>query len=157
MAKVKKSKATRSAKQAVANIVKEEDAEKSSSICYNPEHIWFDLLYMRHDKVYGNTYKYILMGIDVASKYKVARPLRTEKASEVADMIKDVYKKGPLRYPETFQCDNGSEFKSDVAKLLEGKGVEIKQATTKYHHTFTAFVESYNKVLAERLFNPQDA
>ncbi|XP_057292555.1 uncharacterized protein LOC130621266 [Hydractinia symbiolongicarpus] len=79
----------------------------------------FDLFYMPHDKLYGNTYKYILIGIDVASRYKVARPLRTKKASEVADMIKDIYKAGPLHYPKTSQCDNGSEFKSDVTKLLE--------------------------------------
>ncbi|XP_057290775.1 uncharacterized protein LOC130613449 [Hydractinia symbiolongicarpus] len=117
----------------------------------------FDLLYMPHEKVYGNTYKYILTGIDVASRYKVARPLRTKKASEVADMLTDIYKAGPLKYPSIFQCDNGSEFKSDVSKLLETKGVEIKRATNKYHHTFTAFVESYNKALAERLFKPQDA
>ncbi|XP_057297615.1 uncharacterized protein LOC130628650 [Hydractinia symbiolongicarpus] len=117
----------------------------------------FDLLYMPHDKLYGNTYKYILTGIDVASRYKVARPLRTKKASEVADMLKDIYKAGPLRYSKIFQVDNGSEFKSNVSTLLEAKGVEIKRATTKYHHTFTAFVESYNKVLAERLFKSQDA
>ncbi|XP_057297636.1 uncharacterized protein LOC130628669 [Hydractinia symbiolongicarpus] len=117
----------------------------------------FDLLYMPHDKLYGNTYRYILTGIDVASRYKVARPLRTKRASEVADMIKDIYKAGPLDYPKTFQCDNGSEFKSNVTKLLEDKAVEIKRATTKCHHTFTAFVELYNKVLAERLFKHQDA
>ncbi|XP_057292508.1 uncharacterized protein LOC130621210 [Hydractinia symbiolongicarpus] len=117
----------------------------------------FDLLYIPHDKVYGNVYKYILTSIDLVSRYKVARPLRTKKASDAADMIKDIYKAGPLRYPKIFQCDNGSQFKSDVTKLLESKGVEIKRATTKYHHTFTAFVESYNKMLAERLFKPQDA
>ena len=35
----------------------------------------FDLLYMPHNLFEGNTYKYILTGIDVASRYKVARPL----------------------------------------------------------------------------------
>ena len=38
----------------------------------------FDLLYMPGDILYGNKYKYILDGIDVASRYKVARPLRTK-------------------------------------------------------------------------------
>ena len=32
----------------------------------------------------GNTYKYILTGVDVASRCKVARTLRTKKSSEVA-------------------------------------------------------------------------
>ena len=36
----------------------------------------FDLLYMPSDTLYGNKYKYILAGIDVASRYKVARPLK---------------------------------------------------------------------------------
>ena len=72
-------------------------------------------------------------------------------------MLEDVYKKGPLKYPETFQCDNGSEFKGDVTKLLEKHNVKINRATTKYHHRFTAFVERMNKTLAERLFKIQDA
>ena len=38
----------------------------------------FDLLYMPSDSLYGNKYKYILAGIDAASRYKVARPLRTK-------------------------------------------------------------------------------
>ena len=33
-----------------------------------------DLLYMPHNLFEGNTYKYILTGIDVALRYKVARP-----------------------------------------------------------------------------------
>ena len=51
-----------------------------------------DLLYMPSDTLYGNKYKYILSGIDVTSRYKVARPLRTKQAKDVADMI------GPLTY-----------------------------------------------------------
>ena len=39
----------------------------------------FDLLYMPHDVVYSSTYKYILTGVDVASRYIIARPLRTKK------------------------------------------------------------------------------
>ena len=45
----------------------------------------FHLLYMPSDTLYGNKYKYILSGIDVASRYKVARPLRTKQAKDVAD------------------------------------------------------------------------
>ena len=112
---------------------------------------------MPGDKLYGNKYKYILSGIDVASRYKVARPLRTKQAKDVANMIADIYKSGPLTYPQVFQVDNVGEFKSDVIKLLEKHNVQIKRATTKYKHTHTAFVESLNKVLAENLFKIQDA
>ena len=112
---------------------------------------------MPGDKLYGNNYKYILSGIDVASSYKVAQHLKTKQAKEVAKMIKDIYKAGPLIYPNVFQCDNGSEFKSEVTKLLEKNNVEINRATTKYKHGHTAFVEALNNVLAVNLFKVQDA
>ena len=122
----------------------------------NQEH-QVDLLFLTHDTVYGTIYKYVLCVEDVASRYKAARPLKTKKASEVVDMLEDIYKKGPLKYPEIFQCDNGSEFKGDVTKLLEKHGVKINKTTTKYHHRFTAFVERMNRTVAERLYKIQDA
>ena len=96
--------------------------------------------------------------IDVASRYKASRPLKTKKASEVAERFADIYnKKGPLKYPTELHVDNGTEFKADVLKLMKKKDVKVVSATTKYHHNFTAFVERFNKTLAERLFKPQDA
>ena len=56
-----------------------------------------------------------------------------------------------------FQCDNGSEFKNEVTKLLEKHSAEIRRATTKYEHTHTAFVEAFNKELSKLLFKPMDA
>ena len=117
----------------------------------------FDLLYMPSDTLYRSKHKNILAGIDAASRYKVARPLRTKQACDVAEMIADIYKVGPLKFPKIFQCDNGSEFKGDVTKMLEKNEVKIRWVTTKYKHTHTAFVEALNKILAERLFKVQDA
>ena len=117
----------------------------------------FDLLYMPSDSLYESKYKYILAGIDSASRYKVARPLRTKQVRDVAEMIADIYKVGPLTYPKIFQYDNGSEFKGDVTKMLEKNEVKIRQVMTKYKHTHTAFVEALNKILAVRLFKVQDA
>ena len=117
----------------------------------------FDLLYMPSDTLYGNKYKYILAGINATSRFKVARPQRTKQAHNVAEMIANIYKVGPLTYPSTFQCDNGSEFKGEVTKMLEKQEVKIWRVTMKYVHTHTAFVEALNKILAERLFKVQDA
>ena len=76
----------------------------------------------------GNTYKYILTGIDVASRYKVARPLRTKKSREVGFVLEAIYKKGGVfKYPKTFQCDNGSEFKNKVTKLLENTTLRFEE------------------------------
>ena len=98
-----------------------------------------------------------MAGIDAASRFKVARPLRTKEARDVAEMIADIYKVGPLTYPKIFRCDNCSEFKVGVTKMLEKHEVKIQRVTTEYKHTHTAFVEALNKILAERLFKVQDA
>ena len=117
----------------------------------------FDLLCMPSDTLYGSKYRYILAGIDAASRYKVARPLRAKQACNVAEMTADIYKVGPLKYPKIFQCDNGSEFKGDVTKMLEKQEVNIRRVMMKYKHTHKAFVEALNKILTERLFKVQDA
>ena len=86
----------------------------------------FDLLYIPSDTLHRNKYKYILAGIDAASRFKVARPLRTKQSQDVAEIIANIYKVGPLTYPKIFQCDNGSELKAGVTKMLEKHEVKIQ-------------------------------
>ena len=43
-----------------------------------------------------------------------------------------------------------------MTKLLEKHNVDIRRATTKYKHTHTAFVETFNKELPKLLFKPMD-
>ena len=86
----------------------------------------FYLLYMPSDTLYGSKYKYILAGFDAAFRYKVARPLRTKQVRDVAEMIADIYKVGPLKYPKIFQYDNGSEFKGEMTKMLEKHEVQTR-------------------------------
>ena len=43
----------------------------------------FALLYMPHNLFEGNTYNYILTGINVASRYKVARPFRIKSQAKL--------------------------------------------------------------------------
>ena len=96
------------------------------------------MLYMPQDTLSGNKYKYILSGIDFASRYKVARLMKMKQAKDVADMITDIYKVGPLTYPKVFQCDNGSEFKGDVTKMLEKNEVKVRKSNNEikaYSHS----------------------
>ena len=103
-------------------------------------------------------YKYILAGVDVASRYKVARPRRIKKSSEVVFVLEVIYKEGGVfKYPKTFQCDSGSEFKNEVTKLLEKHSVGVPRATTKYKHNHTTFLEAFNKELPKLLFESMDA
>ena len=85
-------------------------------------------------------------------------PLRPLKHSEVASVLKVIYEKGGVfKYSQVFQCDNRSEFKSDVTKLPEKHNVDIIKTTTKYKLTHTAFVEVFNKLLAKQLLKSMNA
>ena len=67
----------------------------------------------------------------------------------IAFVLEAIYKNGGLfKYPKAFQCDNGSEFKNELIKLLEKHSVDIRRATMKYKHTHIAIVEAFNKTLA---------
>ena len=62
--------------------------------------------------MYQITYKYTLNVTDVASRYKASRPFKTKRANEVAfafaSMFKDIYRKGPLKYPKELHVDNST-------------------------------------------------
>ena len=98
----------------------------------------------------GSTRKNILRGVDVASRQKFARDLMTKKSHEIVFVLDAIYKSdGVGKYPKTFQCDHGSESKSDVTKLLEKHNIETGKTRTKSKLTHTAFVEVCNKELAK--------
>ena len=47
-------------------------------------------------------------------------------------MLEAIYKKGGVfKYPRVFQCGNGPEFKSEMARLLEKHNFDIRRATAK--------------------------
>ena len=112
-----------------------------------------DVLFLPHDKVGNQTYKYALTLVDVASRYKAARPLKTKDAATVARELASIYDdaKSPLVWPEQMMVDQGTEFKGATTAALESHGVLIRRADVG-HHRSQAFAESFNKVLAQRLF-----
>lgn len=85
-----------------------------------------DLLYLTHDKIGEFIYKYCLCVCDVASRYKVARPLFDRTSKTIAKELKWIYKNTPLIWPKVFQVDDGAEFKGKVNVLMEKKRVRIR-------------------------------
>ena len=67
-------------------------------------------------------------------------------------MIANIYNVGPVTYPKVFQSDNGSELKVGVTRLLEKHAMMIQHIMTKFQQTHMAFIEAFNKLLAEQLF-----
>ena len=109
-----------------------------------------NLTYVPHHVFDGNTHKCISTGFDVASIYKTVKVLRTKKASEVGSVLEAIYKKfGVFENPKVFQCDNWSEFKSNVIKLLETYSSKNKNKI----HTHTIVLESFIKNIEKNFLN----
>ena len=74
-----------------------------------------DLLFLPHDKVGRKVYKYALVVVDVASRYKDAEPLTSKSAEEVARAFSRVYSR-KLRWPQTLVVSSNSDL--ELEELL---------------------------------------
>ena len=110
-----------------------------------------ELLFLPHDRVRRKTFRNALTVVDVASRYKVAKPLTSKTAAEVADDLARIYKRSPLRWPKLFQVDPGREFMGSVNQLLAKHSVQVRRGRVDIHRD-QGIVEPFNRTLAERIF-----
>jgi hypothetical protein len=90
--------------------------------------------------------------IDCASRFKAAYQLKTKTSNETAKAIDHIYQSTKLNYPQVIMSDFGGEFTGPYLKLMKEHGVKVSKSKDKKH---VAFVERFNKTLAEKLFKPQ--
>ena len=114
-----------------------------------------DLLFLPHDTFGRKTYRYALVVIDVASRYKDVEALTSKESSEIARCFVKIYSRR-LSWPDTLVVDPGREFMGNVTKLMKQHGVSIQRGQAGNHRS-QAFVERANKTLSERLFSHQYA
>ena len=90
----------------------------------NVDDVWgADLVDMRKMAKKNSGYRYILMIIDVFSKYGWAAPLKYKKGVEVENALRKIFKQNKCK---KLWVDAGREFyNKDVKKLLKDKNVEI--------------------------------
>ena len=110
-----------------------------------------DLLFLPHNCIGRQTYKYALTVVNVAS-----RPLASKEATEVAAALEKIYKRGPLKWPKLLQVDPGREFMGAVNQLLAKHKTEVRRGRVDVHRD-QGIVERWNRTLAERLFGHQYA
>ena len=111
-----------------------------------------DLLFLPHDTVRRKIFKYALVVVDVASRYKDAEPLTSKESSEVAKSFEKIYSR-KLKWPVRIIIDPGKEFMGHVTSLM--KRHVIIQRSEAGNHRAQAFVERANRTLSERLFSFQ--
>ena len=114
-----------------------------------------DLLFLPHDKVGRKTYRYALVVIDVATRYKDSEALTSKESQEVAKAFEKIYKR-ELKWPKRIMVDPGKEFMGYVTKLMSSHNVKIQRSEAGNHRA-QAFVERANRTLGERLFSHQYA
>ena len=114
-----------------------------------------DLLFLPHDTFKRKTYRYALVVIDVASRYKDAEALTSKESSEIAKCFDKIYSRR-LSWPGRIVVDPGREFMGSVTTLMKQHGVSIQRSLAGNHRS-QAFVERANKTLSERLFSHQYA
>ena len=114
-----------------------------------------DLLFLPHDTILGKVYRYALVVIDVASRYKDAQALKTKESGEISKCFVKIYSRR-LSWPGVLMVDPGREFMGSVTTLMGKHGVKIQRGQAGNHRS-QAFVERANKTLSERLFSHQYA
>ncbi len=80
---------------------------------------------------YNKNYKYILVAIDVFTKYGFARALRTKSASEVVTALEDIITSYKWGVPQNIMSDQGKEFFNSAAKKL------FQKYSINHYNTYT--------------------
>ena len=128
---------------------------KRRVISYGIDNIWAaDLVEMGKFSKWNKGIRYLLMVIDVFSKFGWIRPLKDKRGQTVADAFKDIFaeraKRAPARKPKMLWTDKGSEFFNGIMKDLLSKN-GIKLYTTENEEK-SSVVERWNRTMKEKLF-----
>ena len=89
------------------------------------DEVWAaDLAEMQKFSAWNKDIRYLLMIIDIFSKFGWIVPLKNKKGETVAKAFNKIFKSG--RLPKKIWADKGSEFyNKDVNQLLSEKGIEL--------------------------------
>ena len=82
-----------------------------------------DLMFMTNNSESNNGFKYILIVIDIFSKYLYTEPLKTKNGTEMVQAFRKILKN--TNPPEHLRTDGGSEFRSvTISKLYRELNIE---------------------------------
>jgi len=110
-----------------------------------------DLVEVANISRYNKGTKYLLMVIDVFSKFGWVEPLKSKMGQVVTEGFKKILKRSKGRKPVNLQTDDGKEFYNKTFQTF------LKQKNI--HHFSTsgdakgAVVERFNRTLKERLYH----
>lgn len=118
----------------------------------NVDDVWeADLCQMTSLKDENDGYCYLLVVIDVLSKFAWVEPLRDKSARTVATAFENILRRADGRVPVYLQTDRGKEFVgSALQRLLDERGIRYRVARNP--DVKAAVVERLNRTLKERMW-----
>ena len=119
-------------------------------VVYDIDEQWqMDLVDLSKLSKYNSGFKYLLVCIDVLSKYAWIEPLKTKTSSELKEAIQKIFLYDK-RQPLTIQTDKGTEFLNSLVKnMLKEKN--IKLFTTNSERK-ASVVERLNRTMKSIMF-----
>ena len=118
----------------------------------NVDDVWeCDLLQLTSIKDYNDGFCYILVVVDVLSKYAWIEPLRDKTARNVASAFEKILDRANPRVPVYLQSDRGKEFVgSAFQNILKKNNIQFRVARNP--DIKAAIVERLNRTLRERIW-----
>ena len=115
-----------------------------------PNHIWTaDLIDMNNVVNYNDRFRYILVVLDVASRYAWAVPLVNKDAKTVLAAFNKIFKEADAK-PEFLWSDSGKEFYNTLAqKQFKKDGIELYST---YGPHKASIIERFNKTIKGWLY-----
>jgi len=118
-------------------------------VVFNQEH-QIDLLYLPNDQ----GYKYLLVVVDMATRYIDAQPLKKRDGPTILKGLKQIYSRKILNQPRQIDIDSGSEF-SDIKKYCLINKIYCRISTVN-RHSQQAVVEAYNGIIGKVIMTIQN-
>jgi len=118
-----------------------------------PRQIWqMDTIHLKRDEIArdNDNYQYVLVIIDIFSKYVYVKKIKSTLSTEVADHLEKIFHLGDI--PEVIMSDNGPEFIGDRLKILLTKFNVKHRFTPSYSPQTNGFAENKNKLVKALLF-----
>jgi len=98
-------------------------------------------------------HRYLLVFVDLLSKFAAARPIKNKTQANVVAALEDILDSVPASWrPKTIQADNGSEFAKQMEKALAARQIKLIHSQA-YNPRSQGAVERLNKTIKTALFN----
>ena len=118
----------------------------------NIDDVWeADLVDLQSIKEDNDNYSYLLVVIDVLSKYSWVEPLRSKSATEVKNAFDRILQRSNNRAPVLLQTDKGKEF---LGRTFQNflRSHQITFRVSRDPTVKAAVVERFNRTLKERMW-----